>query len=74
MRTCTYTHKGEQMRIEQKVPTKSRRFSGLMRPSTHERLTAEAAKLGLSLNEVVTQLVEHWIKTLDAQRASSNEA
>ena len=51
---------------------KSKRVNLLIRPETHKLASDECAKLGISLNEAINQLLESWI--IDRFAGQSKEA
>ena len=48
--------------ILNKVETKSRRKQILLQPSVHDRAAEKCAALGISMNDVINQLLDAWIK------------
>lgn len=45
---------------EIKRESKTKRVNLLIRPTTYKLAQAECAKLGISLNEAINQLLENW--------------
>lgn len=47
------------------VETKSRKVQVLMQPSLHARIKAQAAKAGVSVNEMISRLVAAGLETME---------
>ena len=44
-----------------KGESKTKRVNLLIKPTTHKLAIEECAKLGISLNEAINQLLENWV-------------
>lgn len=55
------------------LENKSKRVNLLIRPSLYKDVQIECARMGISVNEAINQLLENWIRDCDHNRVQKKK-